>query len=228
MLYVISDIHGEYELFVKLMDKIGFSSKDRLICCGDMIEKGDRSIALSKLIFSMPNVLALMGNHEYAFVKYYRGIMERSPEDFDAVLSELKRYFSDDGELLDWETVDQFESLPFFYESENFICVHSGVPLDERRRIVPLRNASPEQLVYDRFFKEPTVLPIDGKCVFFGHTPTINLGFEPYIKCYLREGAKGDRITDYCKIHLDTGTWKSRVLGCFRVDDCKTFYVTEQ
>ena len=30
MTYVISDIHGEYELLVKLMNKIGFSDRDLL------------------------------------------------------------------------------------------------------------------------------------------------------------------------------------------------------
>ena len=41
MRYVISDIHGEYSLFVELMQKIGFSKNDELYICGDIIEKGD-------------------------------------------------------------------------------------------------------------------------------------------------------------------------------------------
>ena len=40
MRYVISDIHGEYDLFIRLMEKIGFSDNDDLerileLLCGD-------------------------------------------------------------------------------------------------------------------------------------------------------------------------------------------------
>ncbi len=224
MTYILSDVHGEYELFCELMEKIGFSDGDILISCGDMIEKGRHSVRLLKLLFSMKNAVLLAGNHEYDFLKYYWGLM-RDARDYELVLQKLKAYFPDDGELLDWETVDRMESLPYYYETEDFLCVHAGAPLDREGHILPLENATPEQLVYDRTFKEPNILPKEGKCVFFGHTPTINLGFEPKIKCYLREGARGDCVSDYYKIHLDTGTWMSGVLGCFRVEDCRTFHV---
>lgn len=224
MTYIISDIHGEYELFCRLLEKMKFAGSDTLICCGDMIEKGDRSVQLTKLLFSMKNTVLLAGNHEYAFLKYYWSLM-RETEDYDLVLRKLQEYFPYDGALLDWDTVDRMEALPYFYETEEYICVHAGVPLDERGNILPLKQASPERLVYDRMFKEPDILPSSNKCVFFGHTPTINLGFEPKIKCYLREGARGGKISDYYKIHLDTGVYHSGVLGCFCVEECREFYV---
>ena len=50
------------------------------------------------------------------------------------------------------------------------------------------------------------------------------------ILLYLRKGAaQGSRnIADYCKIHLDTGVALSGVLGCFAVNNCQSFYVSEQ
>ncbi len=224
MTYVLSDIHGEYELFYGLMEKVRFSGSDTLVCCGDMIEKGKHSVRLTKLLFSLKNAVLLTGNHEYAFLKYYWSLM-RETCDYDVVLQKLQAYFPYDGGLLDWETVDRMESLPYFYETESYICAHAGVPLDGEGRILPLQRATPEQLVYDRNFKEPDVLPRGGKCVFFGHTPTVNMGFAPRIRCYLRAGAMGDKISDYYKIHLDTGAYQSGILGCFRVEDCQEFYV---
>ena len=56
MRYVTSDIHGEYDLFVRHLDEIKFSDEDVLYVCGDIIEKGDNSIKLAKPISSMPNV----------------------------------------------------------------------------------------------------------------------------------------------------------------------------
>ena len=224
MTYILSDIHGEYELFYRLMEKVRFSDGDLLICCGDMIEKGKHSVRLTQLLFSIKKTVLLAGNHEYAFLKYYWSLM-RETSDYDLVLQKLQAYLAYDGALLDWDTVDRMEALPYYYETEEFICAHAGVPLDKERRILPLKQASVEQLVYDRTFKEPDVLPRGGKCVFFGHTPTINLGFEPKIKRYLREGARGDRVSDHYKIHLDTGAYHSGILGCFRVEDCREFYV---
>ncbi len=225
MTYIISDIHGEYDLFLKLLDKIKFSASDKLYICGDIVEKGSHSIKLAKLISRLPNAKCIAGNHEYAFLKYYWGLMQSSPSDFDEILRKLQAYFPDDGYLLDWELVDWFEALPYYIEEREFICVHAGVSLDRERFILPLEKATPEQLVYDRTFKEAAVLPKDGKCVFFGHTPTINMGWESKIKPYLREGARGDKVSDYYKIHLDLGTWISGVLGCFLIETCQSFYV---
>lgn len=37
--YCISDIHGYYGLFCRLLDKIRFSDKDKLYVLGDIIDK---------------------------------------------------------------------------------------------------------------------------------------------------------------------------------------------
>ena len=91
------------------------------------------------------------------------------------------------------------------------------------------RVASVEQLVYDRRFKDPDLLPQRGKCVLYGHTPVRYLTERDEIFLYPREGARrgSDKIADYCKIHLDMMTAKSGVLGCIRLDDCRCFYVRE-
>lgn len=44
MHYFVSDIHGEYELFLHLLDKIGFSGGDTVYILGDLIDKGERSV----------------------------------------------------------------------------------------------------------------------------------------------------------------------------------------
>lgn len=113
MVYCISDVHGEYELFKKLIERIKFSKNDKMYICGDIIDKGESSIRLAKYIFSFPNIHCIIGNHEYAFLKYYHSILETSPEDFDEVLRKLQTYFPEDGHLLDWDLMDWFESFVF-------------------------------------------------------------------------------------------------------------------
>lgn len=41
--YCISDIHGYYGLFCRLLDKIRFGDKDKLYVLGDIIDKGQDS-----------------------------------------------------------------------------------------------------------------------------------------------------------------------------------------
>lgn len=228
MTYFISDIHGEYDLFVKLVRHVGFCSKDELIVLGDIVDKGQDSVKLLKLIKSLPNARCILGNHELAFLKYYWSLMKDSPNDYDQVLKKLQEYFSGDGELLDWDTVDWLESLDFFIEGQNYICVHAGIPLDNEGNLLPLNKATKEQLVYDRTFKDPNVLPKGGKCVLFGHTPTSYITNKPEILTYKREGTKGSSLSDYYKIHLDCGVWLYGQLGCFCEDTCQSYYVNRK
>lgn len=222
--YCISDIHGRYDLFCRLLDKIRFSGGDKIYVLGDIIDKGPDSIRLAKLLFSMPNVYCIAGNHEYDFLKYYRALMQQT-ENYDRVLEKLRTYFSD-GTLLDWETVDRFDLLPFYVETDKFIGVHAGLPFRDGL-FLPPEGARPEQLVYDRVFKEPDILPQGKMCILYGHTPVRYLTGQDEILLYPRDGAVKDsrNIADYCKIHLDTGVVLSGVLGCFAVNTCQSFYV---
>ncbi len=222
--YCISDIHGYYSLFCRLLDKIGFGADDRLFVLGDMIDKGPDSVRLIKLVFSMSNAFCIMGNHEYDFVKYYRALMQSS-RDYDRVLDALKDWFSDGG-LLDWQTMDKLETLPFYVETDKFTGVHAGIPLINGTPL-PVGGAAPGQLVYDRHFKEKSVLPAGDKCIVFGHTPVRYISGNDNILLYPRRGTvKIGDLSDCCKAHIDTGVSLSGILGCIAADTCETFYVS--
>ena len=226
MRYVISDIHGEYGLFMRLMDDIALSAGDVLYVCGDIIDKGSQSVRLLRQIFSMSNVRCILGNHEHAFLKYYWSLMRSSPENFNEVLSKLRAYFpSPDELLLGWEDIDALEGMPYFIEEDDFICVHAGLPLEDDGRIASPAAVKPEFLVNDRTFKSPQVVPVHSKCVFFGHTPARYICDRDCILAYRRDGSAGGKIGDYYKVHLDTGVYMGGVLGCFCIDTCLAHYV---
>ena len=212
---------------MRLLEKIKYSSTDRLIVCGDFIDKGTASVRLAKALFSLPNVYCIMGNHEYMFFQFYRSRMHSTILDFDTILKQLQAYFPEDGHLLDWKTIDMLVDLPYYIEEKDFVCVHAGAPMNEAGKVLPLSEASPEELLYDRRFKKPNVLPKNSKCVLFGHTPTAYIINEPKILAYPKQKRIIDKknITNYCKVHLDTGTSMSGVLGCFCVENCQAFYV---
>lgn len=229
MKYCLSDIHGEYELFVRLIEKINFSENDVMYVCGDIIEKGKDSVRLAQLISSYSNIHCILGNHELSFLRYYRSLMEKSPDDFEKVLKKLQEYFPEDGDLLDWALVDWFDELPSYIEEDDFICVHAGIPLDGENKLLPLARIDTEYLVNDRKFKDPNLAHNDSKCVFFGHTPTEYLYGENRIITYARNPSKTlENIDDLYKVHLDTGAWSSGILGCFCIDNLECIYVKKQ
>lgn len=226
MRYIVSDVHGEYELFVRLLKHISFSEEDEMYICGDVIDKGQQPIRLAKLISSKGNIHCIIGNHEHAFLKYYHSFLETSPNDFDEVLRKLQNYFSEDGHLLDWDLVDWFDELPSYIEEDEFICVHAGIPINSDQQLVSLDEVSVEQLVYDRRFKDPGVIHISPKCVFFGHTQTNCICGESKVLGYRRNNyAPPKTIKDYYKIHMDTGAWSNGVLGCVCIDTLKVYYI---
>ena len=230
MRYCISDIHGEYGLFCRLMEYIGFSDSDELFVLGDMTDKGTEAVKLCNLLRSVPNIRCAVGNHECDFLKVYHGLMKSSDGDYDEVLDSLRRYFPGDGNELDWEIVDWLDSLPYCFDEDDFVGVHASVALDERGRALPFEKTPYEQLVYARDFNGKDVLPRDSKCVVFGHTPVRYTTGQDRFVFYPRSAEKprSRNIADYVKIHIDTGVYLSDVLGCLRVDDCTAHYVKKR
>lgn len=231
MRYVLSDLHGEYQLFECLLKKINFSPDDVLYVCGDVIEKGAQSVLLAQRLRQMSNAKVILGNHEYSFIKYYDAFMSEAKERNDVALKYLQDYFTDN-EKIDWETIDWIRSLDRFIQDDDFICVHAGVPM-VGDQMQALETVEIERLLYDRKFKDKDFLPNLPKCVFFGHTPTYYVHSSGKILAYKRkESAKKSikdcTIKDFCKVHLDLGSWHTKMVGCFCIDTLKVYYATQE
>ena len=67
MIYVMADIHGCYEEFMELLEKISFSEQDELFVLGDVLDRGSEPIKVMQEIMGRKNVTFLLGNHEYMF-----------------------------------------------------------------------------------------------------------------------------------------------------------------
>ncbi|MBR3231655.1 MAG: fructose-bisphosphatase class III, partial [Lachnospiraceae bacterium] len=70
--YVISDMHGRMDLFLKMLEKIGFSENDHLYCLGDAADRGPKGIEILLLLMQMDNVTYICGNHDLMFTKAVR------------------------------------------------------------------------------------------------------------------------------------------------------------
>ena len=232
MTYFVSDIHGEYDLFRQLLDKIRFSDGDEMYIVGDMIDKGSKSVKLVDFVRAAPNIKAILGNHEFEFLQYYYGLMRtaENANDIEQVLCGLQEHFPYKTEKLSWETVDFIESLPFFVETDDFICVHAGVRTDENDVILPMDRQIAQVMVFDRDFKSPSfALSPKNKTVLFGHTPcSFDNGDGKFLKTPKSGVATPSKLTDYAKIRLDNGVYQTGMLGALCLETMQEIYVKKQ
>lgn len=71
-IYVCSDIHGQFEMYHKMLAEIRFSDEDHLYILGDMIDRGPDGVKILLDASARPNVTCLIGNHEYMMWNYLR------------------------------------------------------------------------------------------------------------------------------------------------------------
>lgn len=123
----ISDIHGCYQTFNKLLQKIELTRDDQLFILGDMIDRGPYSLMVVQRIWKLLGdgyqVYPLRGNHEQLFLNYNRENWRRLH--LFAERQNAGHLLKNDGEL--FPSVDHFFGiLPFYYETEKAFLVHAG------------------------------------------------------------------------------------------------------
>ncbi len=62
--YVVSDLHGQFEVFAEGLKKIEFGEHDYLYVIGDAIDRGNDGIRILQYIKEHHNMDLLIGNHE--------------------------------------------------------------------------------------------------------------------------------------------------------------------
>lgn len=81
--YVLSDVHGQYNAYKKMLEKIHFSNQDFLYVLGDVIDRGPEGIRLIKDIKQRENVELLLGNHECMLLNALRFLRQREAGEVD-------------------------------------------------------------------------------------------------------------------------------------------------
>ncbi|MBE5738951.1 MAG: serine/threonine protein phosphatase [Clostridiales bacterium] len=221
--YFISDIHGEYELFIELLKEINFNKNDTLYILGDIIDKGKDSIKLLKFIIENKNMIAILGNHEATFLQYVREIaLTPSQLEDEEIIREINTYFPSNNEEITAKEISYLSNLPYYIETEDFICVHAGLEV-VNNKVLPLEQQNTNYLIYDRNFIQTKGISLD-KPILLGHTPCVytnNTG--KFIKT-LKRNHNRNNFSSYSRIRLDTGVSYTRMLGILRKEDMKEFY----
>lgn len=62
--FFIGDLHGALDSLLFMMEVVGFDkTKDRIIACGDLVDRGDNSMGCLDLLLE-PWFFSVFGNHE--------------------------------------------------------------------------------------------------------------------------------------------------------------------
>lgn len=65
MIYVMSDLHGCFEEYKRMLEKIDFKESDTLYILGDIVDRGSQSIQILQDMMVRSNVFPILENHEY-------------------------------------------------------------------------------------------------------------------------------------------------------------------
>jgi hypothetical protein len=164
---VVGDIHGCYDELIELLDKAALGSSDRVVSVGDLIVKGEKNREVLDLFIEDVRFKAVLGNHDRALRRYWRGEGVSLKESQEKTRAELEcdeaRYSS------------YIQQLPLMIDLGSHLIVHAGVrpgvalsgqtveDLTELRTLGPdrtNREGVPWYELYD-----------DEKMVLFGHWP---------------------------------------------------------
>lgn len=224
--YVMGDIHGESDRFHAMLDKIQFSEDDVLILLGDVIDRGPDGIALLLEIMEMPNVIMLLGNHEYMMLQYL------SPE---ATSTEIRR----------WNRNGNAPTLAAYLKQKAKVQQRIRAYLQTRPTHFELRindnrfyvvHGFPGNNVHDEVWTRPTMEsnnPIPDCRLIIGHTKVLSLiqQEEKRINYALGLESRGE----YLKIlhapgfiNLDCGCGYDmpiKALACIRLEDMVEYYI---
>lgn len=66
MIYVISDLHGCYEEYIKMLELINFNDNDTLYVLGDICDRGKSPMKILLHMMEHDNIIPIYGNHVVA------------------------------------------------------------------------------------------------------------------------------------------------------------------
>jgi len=167
-----------------------------------------------------------MGNHEYTFAQYVKSIVETcNKNNQEDVVEKIAEYFPYSTEKLSQNDILYILDLPYYIETDEFICVHAGLEIKDDK-ILPIENQNYNYMLFDRNFKSSTFESIN-KTILFGHTPCFYDKINGKFIKTLKDNYNDISFQSYTKIRLDTGVSYTRMLGVLRKEDMEEFYVKE-
>ena len=97
MIYVMSDLHGCYEKYKIMLEKLNFSDEDTLYILGDVVDRGNDGIKILLDMMERKNVIPLLGNHDYIAKKLLELLFLEGKNYSESGLIEALKSWTSDG-----------------------------------------------------------------------------------------------------------------------------------
>ena len=224
MIYAVSDLHGCYDKYMKLIERL--TSDDSLYILGDIVDRGSDGMKIVLDLINRDNIFSYRGNHDHCAQFFLGNYALRYDGYFTDGIEEVFRLWLSDGgsetyrEFLKLDESKQravlgyLNSLPLFEEltvrGQKFFLAHTVPKKSKMLNFVNCRfsdfiTGEPE---YEKMYFEDTI-------IITGHIPT---GFiDPE---YAGRIWKGNN-----HIAIDCGAVFGNPLGCICLDTMEEIYV---
>ena len=235
-IYVLSDLHGHFNVFIAMLKKINFSDDDELYILGDCCDRGPDSLKIYLYIQDYNNIHLIKGNHEIMMREAFR------QDDFES--SQGRMWFGNGGNKTctsyhqylhkksfneyDYRVlkaafykmmIEYIDSCPSYVEltcnNQNYVLIHAGINPEKG-----LYEQTEEECAWMReyFFMSKG---LDDKIIIFGHTPT----------CYLYQESNNFDVwfdpvyKDKIGIDGGLGSYDNGQLNCICLTTMETFVI---
>lgn len=224
MIYVMSDLHGQYDKYTELLGKIGFKKSDTLFVLGDICDKGPAPIRILQDMMLRPNVFPIMGDCDLRALRLLSKMNSDEAKNDPDFRLEFAKWLQEGGmttvtafrELDEEEQSDILEYLreEFVAYDEieaggtSYFLVHAGLPdADCDPDECEVEELTDREADFSKEFFADKVLVT-------GHTPTYMQSEDYRGRIYRRNG----------QIGIDCGAGEGIALGCLCLDNGKEYY----
>ncbi len=227
MISVMSDLHGCYDKYKAMLEKIKFNTEDTLYILGDVVDRGKGGIKILFDMMSRPNVIPIIGNHEYMAYKVLKSLKTEVLEDnYESLTGDYFSWIQNGGystleaflklneenreRVLDY--IGEFELYVELVIGDNeFLLVHGGLENFNTEKDIDEYDIN--ELIWDR--PDYDKIYFEDKFLVTGHTPTFMIDQYYSGKIYKKNN----------HIAIDCGEAFGKVLGCICLDTLEEFYV---
>lgn len=226
MKYAISDLHGCYDKYIRMLEKINFSDEDELYVLGDVCDRGEDGIKILLDMMKRPNVIPIKGNHDYMAQKLLPELdKEYTSEKQDEIIKLFQLWMMDGAKptidafcKLDEQTqknvIAYIKTFQYYEMTEagggKFFLSHTLPDYIEGESIFdyPLLQFAVGEPDYEKEY-------IPGMITVSGHTPT----------GLISPDSNGKIWRGNSHIVIDCGAVFGNPLGCLCLDTLEEFYV---
>ena len=227
MHYVVSDLHGCYKQYRRLLETIRLREDDTLYVLGDVVDRGADGIRILQDMCLRKNIVPFWGNHDYEAYTLLNGFFCSRRRD-DAFLDAFRLWLADGGTptakafeaLSDGERRAILQYLASFgtYEhcsvgGKQFFLAHTVPPKEKFSdpAACSLRDFILGRPEYGRVYAQELH-------IVTGHTPTEQID----------ETSRGRIWRGSSHIAIDCGAVFGNPLGCLCLETGEEFYISPQ